>query len=357
MAAFLLIATVILFRKEKSKLFATGAAILIAIGLSCWFWLAALGLKEHVRIDTMLQGKFDFHNNFSTVGGMFGYDSIYAIGWLPPAVIIVCAVAILRGNRNPLLAVLLGTGLLLVFLQSAASTIVWETIPFLHLFQFPWRFMGPLSVTASLMVGLLYSRYLSHVRAAEVVIVLLIAVNAIPLLQRYQPLSADDNKHVATYFNPRGVRQRNLPATVLDEYLPKAANKELSTTAPMGAVVIPMADTTGKARLVQATQTRIHLEVTAASQTTVHLARWYFPGWHATLNGVDHPLSADSSGAIQVNIPTGQHQLIVQLSQPALRQWGMVISGVSIVFLIVLLPTTRRLSKTWSLPGSNREGL
>jgi hypothetical protein len=339
MASFLFILIPVLFLSQRQfgRFFSSIAATVISLGISCWFWLPALGLKAQVRIDEMLQGKFDFHNSFSSPTEMFSYDGLFAIGWFLPAVIIICAATLIRGNRRPIMSGLFGIALLLIFIQTAACTLLWESIPFLPLFQFPWRMMGPLALTVALITGLLFHRYLSHIRAATVIAILTIAINAIPLLNRYQPLTIDNQKFISASMNSNGIRHRGLAATVLDEYLPLAASKTLTNRTPPGTIVIPSGTTVDKATILKVTSTQIHLEIEASNPAEIHLARWYFPGWRATLNGVEHPVLASESGTIRVSIPSGKHQLKLWLAQPELRLWGMVISGISLAALILIL--------------------
>ena len=197
--------------------------------------------------------------------------------------------------------------------------------------------MGPLSIVTALMAGLLFQKYLSHFRTAEVLIMLVIAANAIPLLNQYEPLSGDNHKFISDFMNPRAIRQRGLRATVLDEYLPLTAQKDLIKRAPLGAVFIPSGTTADSVTPTKINHTYIQLDVKTARQAEIHLARWYFPGWRATLNGSEHPVSVADSGAIRLNIPKGEHQVVLWLPQPAIRLWGMAVSGISIILFFVLL--------------------
>ena len=74
--------------------------MLLGLGLSCWFWLAALASKGSVRIEEMVQGKFDFHNNFTPLGEMFDYDGLFAVGWIISAVLLISAAALVQEKKS-----------------------------------------------------------------------------------------------------------------------------------------------------------------------------------------------------------------------------------------------------------------
>jgi lipopolysaccharide export LptBFGC system permease protein LptF len=73
------------------------------------------------------------------------------------------------------------------FLETQASARRWERIPWLRLFQFPWRMMGPLALVASALAALLAALALAgrspRVRTlAEVGFMVVALANAWPLV-------------------------------------------------------------------------------------------------------------------------------------------------------------------------------
>jgi len=339
MAAVLSVVIFLQFYRKPVESFQAVIAILFALGLSCWFWLSALGLKAHVRIDEMTQGKFDFHNNFTPIGEMFNYGGLFAIGWLIPMLLLISVVALVRDRKNTALASLLAAGLVFVFLQTDMSTLIWENVPLLSLFQFPWRMLGPLSLVVALMSGLLFHKYLSHWRFSKSIIIMLVVANAIPLMLTYEPLSIEHQQFIAASLNPQGVSQQKLHATVLDEYLPSTANKLVSERVPAGIVILPRSI---PAIVQWESNTNIYFEVETNRPGVLHVARWYFPGWRVTVDGVEQRVRINQYGAVQIDIPVGRHYVQLWLTQPALRQWGVWISAITVILFILFLLTGRR---------------
>lgn len=333
-SALLLVISLFLFRNRRAVLLQSAVAMLFAIGLSCWFWLAALGLKDRVRIGEMTQGRFDFHNNFIPLTEMFGYDGVIAVGWVIPVILLISVVSFVRGNRTPLLAGLLVAGVSLVILQTSMSALVWENIPLLPLFQFPWRMFGPLSLVIAILGGLLFHKYLPHRRFSKWIIIILIAANAVPLMRQYEPLSEKYRQMIVDSVNPSGVQQRGLTATVIDEYLPRGAQKIVSERVPPGTVILP-GSVSSKVQRVG--NTNIEIETEFDNQGVVHIARWYFPGWRFTINSAEDSMLVDRFGNIKIDVPAGKHQIRLWMTQPALRQWGLWVSGATAVLLVLLL--------------------
>ena len=334
-AAGLLIAVLVMGLRnfQLSVLSRAVVGLLLGLGLSCWFWLPALGLKSHVRIEEMLQGKFDFHNNFIAIGDLFGFGGLFAVGWVIPVFITLGIAGLILGKRSLLTLGLISAGLLFVFLQTDLSSWFWEAIPLLPLFQFPWRMLGPLSLVAAVMGGLLFHNYLLRWRHTEWLVIVLIAANALPLLQRYEPLSTEIRQFVTTSLNPQAIMLQGLQATVLDEYLPRDAVKEVSERVPPGAVVLPRSNSV-PATVLRASRSNVYIEAGQSTPGELHLARWYFPGWRATIDGVDQLMGTGPLGTVMVNIPAGRHQVHVWISQPDLRKWGLLISGLSLLLVL-----------------------
>ena len=159
----LVICAVLLFLLDKQyKIFASAIiSIITGIGITAWFWLPALFLKNEVRIQEMVSGKFDFHNNFTSLTDLFSYDYFYTAGPLP---LVVLATGVLlitlkyKKYRLPLVF-LITTSILFLFLQLSASTFIWEHLPFMSLFQFPWRMMGPFAFCMALLLGTALSQH------------------------------------------------------------------------------------------------------------------------------------------------------------------------------------------------------
>ncbi len=318
----------------------------LGVLLAAVFWLPVLTLKSLVRTEEMLLGKFDFHSNFQSFMSFFSYQEVVGVGVVPLLILLV-SLLILSGvlccsrEHRQLMIIFCVSALSLLALQAQFSTPVWETLPFFPLFQFPWRLMGPLALVLAVLAGLVFfilldGRSRRAVVMAEVVFTIAIMVNAIPVMQRYLPL-ADNAARLSAELSASGlIRERGLPATVLDEYLPKNAMINVAKNAPINRAELWSAQSVSF-RTVEATGTRLQFAIEAKTASVVNVARWYIPGWQARLNGAEQVVTRSGWGGLQINLPAGQHVLEVFLPQPRERWIGLLISLVSLGCLLALL--------------------
>jgi len=144
-------------------------AALLAMLLSAWFWLPALGDAPLVQLGNQTTGYFHFANHFRGVdliqpGLIFDYvASPFAMGLaqagLAAAGAVVCLARAVRArcsNSGALLWLALFAGA--TWMITPASAIVWENAPLLPLAQFPWRFLSVQALFAALLTGSLASQ-------------------------------------------------------------------------------------------------------------------------------------------------------------------------------------------------------
>ena len=232
-------------RVQLRFLLATATGLL----LSAWLWLPALGYRHLIRSDELVRGRLDFHENFEPI---FGWGNYSSVGVLPAVALLVGLAWLLRtlpGGRPGRVAwTLAAASGVFLFLQSALSTPVWETVPLLPLFQFPWRFQGPLSVCVAVLAGLAWSRTSAdwpegRRLAMEWLLLVFLVLNAGTHLSNARPLPDDTRAQLATVLTPESIRSQGLKVTVGNEYLP--AKGVDPATLPFGPDRVPPLRTAG----------------------------------------------------------------------------------------------------------------
>ncbi len=338
-------------------------SVLLGIGLSAFFWVPALYYAPFVRIDQMTGGEFDFHNQYKPLLSFFGYDQFYAAGLLIPLTLL-CAVWIFRVARKrkelpymKLYFFAFGSSLIFLFLQTRASVFIWEKIPYMPLFQFPWRMMGPLALVSSIVAGLSFA-YLCEGRSrkviilAELAILILCSINAFPHLKAARPLPESVSDQLSYMFTEDTIRREMLPATVLDEYLPRSAYPGLLLLRPAWLGPVMKGTSTPQIKVLKDSGKEIILETNADTPARLQFARWFFPGWRCLLNGRSHEPGADESGLVEVSIPAGFNKVTLQLMAPVMRREGLWISFASLILWIgiMVLSLVNRYRTTHRLP-------
>ena len=332
MMAFILVAAVVLYVSSKRILMALGGVVL-ALGLSAFFWVPAMYYQPFVRIDRMIQGKFDFHNQFQPMASFFGYTEFYSIGLLVPLVLI-CAVGMfwIACKRRELMSLkfcllLFLASLFFLFLQTKASIFFWEQIPYLSLFQFPWRMMGPIAIACVIIIGCSFA-YLCReqsrkiVLSAEIVILVICVINAVPHLKDTEALPESVSRVLSEVLRGDTIKNEALPATVLDEYLPRLAYPDIwliNRQRKFGSVV--NAGPAGcELRVILDSGTSIMVEARTEYPTRLQILRWFFPGWTCTNNGMPQDIHASRTGTIDISIPAGSNSTDLTLKPPSLRR-------------------------------------
>ena len=148
-------------------------AALLAVLLSAWFWLPALGDAPLVQLGDQTTGYFHFNNHFRGAdliqpGLIFDYNaSPFAMGLAQAGLAIagagVCLARAVRARRfnsgGLLWLALFGVA---TWMITPLSAIVWENMPLLPLAQFPWRFLSVQALFAALLAGSLAGRNAEH---------------------------------------------------------------------------------------------------------------------------------------------------------------------------------------------------
>ena len=83
----------------------------------------------------------------------------------------------------------------------------------------------------------------------------------------------------------------------------------------------------------------LRLDLEASSETRLRLARWYFPGWWASLNGEPALVEPGPMGEVTIEVPKGRSHLEVDLESHLVRRVGVWISIVAVVLFLLALGT------------------
>ncbi len=166
---------------RRDLVLAYAAAAFLALCLSAWFWLPALGEAGTVQLNNQTTGYFNFANHFRDgnlvqPGWTFDYSvgsdaAVFAMGLVQAILIGAGIIAGLwrlcvrmrlneaDGLRAPMqFGLIVGCFVLATLLITSRSTWVWANAPLLSLAQFPWRFLSVQAVFAALLMGQLGHR-------------------------------------------------------------------------------------------------------------------------------------------------------------------------------------------------------
>jgi hypothetical protein len=351
--------------------------LVVALLLSAWVWLPALGETEYVQLDVQTTGYFFYGNHFRgsdlvqrtplfdyATGGDDG--SPFAMGLVQAALasagVLIVGADAARGarrfpsdprpqssselNMRPQQAdrgslVFAALGLLLsTWLITPLSRPLWDHLPLLPMIQFPWRFLSVQAVFAALLTGAVMSPFAARPGfttawiGAAVVGALLTATALVGLRPTYLPIRADEVTVEGLQLYE--VFTGNIGSTIRNEYLPRWV-KPRPYTGP--ALSAPDAAARGFVVGGEVSDTRrLELQPTARvweveageAGSVVAFPLYYWPGWQATVDGAPVEVEpAPDSGYLSLTIPPGAHTVEIRLGQTTLRLWSEIVSLVT----------------------------
>lgn len=334
--------------KIKILLWQTLGGIL-GLGLASIYLVPALGLLDAVHADFLWQA-IDFHDYFLCLPSCTPAQGLKIL-----TAFVLCqfgfalALIVLLFLQNKKTPALIFWSLVYVavpFLLSQVSAPLWETLPILPKIQLPQRFIILLDlgfvflITTTIQSGLLKSRRLTI--AGYILFVLAVAVT--PIAKRYSTLYGDTDR--AQTLAAQRQNWTETGAAQL-EFLPYHVGGDikalLQTTQPpfsvtRGSATITLLETKNRSQLYR---------VDAPGDFTATFKLFYFPGWAAYIETKEgkqklSPGISRPDGRIQLTLPPGAYNLRMELEKTAPEQLGILLSGLSAFFLVLLLIAGRK---------------
>lgn len=352
-----------------------GFAVLLGLGLLAFIWLPALAELQFVQFQTAFaRAGLVYRENFFQWRELFAYPRIpvYADVFNPPVIrsLSIPAVAVallgwLRWRSMPRAARLDYTFFFVMlagcaFLILDTSKPIWDAIGLLQRSTFPWRFLGPASLFAAVLGGMVVGDWrlevggwklevrgwkfevgslkLASVHCSLLIVSLFIAYSLPFLFVPREP--APENPALAD------IARFEIPpllvgTTTTGEYTPVWV-KEFPDTREMQNALLEgrgpeRLDAPGAAvEHISARPAHDTYRITAPQPITVTYRSFYFPGWRATIDGGPIPIRvADPHGLMSLDIPPGEHTLEIRFGSTPVRAIAGTVSLISLLVLAV----------------------
>jgi hypothetical protein len=249
----------------------------------------------------------------------------------------------------------------------------WELVEILQVAEFPWRMLGLANLGLALLAGaaiLWLPQRFRRLATGSCIALQLLAVA--PLLFPVTPFTQYGHLTLADQINYER-RSQSIGTTTLGEYLPRGVSRP-PTTSPLAPAF--QANTNPerldrdslpaktRATLLEQTAVTHRYQLDSPTPFTLRFFHFDYPGWRATLDGQAIPITPEpETGLMLMDIPGGQHTLTLHFGETPGRLTGLILSGVTIVSLLVLtliklpdLPAFKNLAGLQSMttvnPGS-----
>jgi hypothetical protein len=319
------------------------SAACTALGLlfSAGYWLPGVLESGFTRVSQLQGGSaqleqhtFDLRHLVDFVFYAPQGDLVYKLTALEAAVALALLAVVLwdafHGNvRLPALAV---CGLTFLFGLSLTRLSIpfWSTVPLVHYIQFPWRMLILIGFLLALMAALAGQAHrLAWAPLGAVTI--LMAISSLAQVQDrwfVPPPTLDARTLQAQEFGSAldGV-------AIESEYQPKTASPDV-VYASQGrrAPADPTVAAPVQVQSLTALPTETRVTVSAGQPTVLRFQPFYFPGWHATLDGTSWPLQPGSpAGLVEAAIPAGSHTLDVSYTGTLVEGLSGLVSGAALL--------------------------
>jgi uncharacterized membrane protein len=313
-------------------------AIFGGLCLTAYFWLPALLEKTYTHTDRLRQGATlwsdQFVYPFQLLWSAWGYglsvpgpnDGMsFALGPVHLAIAIAGLAFAVRSadQRRKFCA---------IFFAIAAASGAWlstywaapvyrhvETLQFLVQ---PWRTLILPGLFLSLLTIFAFERL--GPRWTTLCLLALVLFN-LPHTEAQGFLTFDDE-----FYTPESIAMKGMSTSTFEEYEPRWVEKRPAYDG-QAAMGIPSPVTLSK---VSENAARREFTVQAATATRVETSIFYYPGQKITVDGAPAEFSiVPVRGTMQFEIPSGTHQVVVDLRRTPVRRGSLVLSILS-AFLI-----------------------
>lgn len=319
--------------KKYSALKPTFLALLLALGLSAFYWMPALFERQFVHSENVFL--FDYRDHFVYPLQLLALDwgfglSIpgpndgmsFQIGPLYIYAIVASFAVIKFGYAKKQTLFFQFIALLSIFFALEISHRLWGIIPLMAFIQFPWRFLGLTAFAASFLFGAFSSLFRKNT-----LFYLLIILTILTSLN-----------HIDVNYTDRApptleeIRLSGTTGTITNEFLPAQVKKMPSEP--------PLTPVSGNAdiKIVELRTTRYLLEIDAHKEAKLRINTFWFPGWKAYLNGKEVETTHDNEfGVMDLEVPTGSHRLLVVFENTAPRKISAAISWLSLTAILYVV--------------------
>ncbi len=371
------------FTRRPQGLIWTVSSSLLGLALSAWFWVPALLEGKYIALDRIVGS--DYRQRFIALGELLAWSPRLDRAAINPyfpltlggAQLVGAALGVLGlglllavtvfGRRGAVqrtqgqgtqgeTTLFWGTGTFMLlfalfcgFMATEWSAPMWEVLPFVEFFEWPFRWHGFTALGLSWLCAAVVAlpRYWGgswqrgEAWIASPLLALLIGsalVNLYPLklapgtriispyeVARYEARSKAVGTTSLGEFNPIWVEGVLDSSPLVEDYLARQPINRLKGALPPGGEGVVLAQTPHHQRY----------QVTLPAPATITLNLLYFPGWRATLDGEDVPVHpAPGSGLLTLDLPAGRSVLDLHFGATPLRfamQWLSTVAWIGLI--------------------------
>lgn len=350
-----------LVTKEKRELIFLSIPLALGIAVSCFYWLPALLEMKYTNVMSQIGGGANFRDHFVCIYQL--WDSAWGFGGSAPgcidglsfkigklhilATVLAMLFVVLRNHivspfskisnkKYTFVLYALIISIVSVFLTLDASKLIWETIPVMAFFQYPWRLLSLIAFGSSFLAGFLFWIFEHYQRINFSVLTIAFILVLVSTLLLYSKLFRPQTTFQAVssdYIKPEVLRWKT--SKISDEYMPVGFERPLSEEDVPQRKIISLDEASVKILEEKTQFVSAQVESQFSSSVIVHTA--YFPSWRAYIDGKETAYFVDKRGLV-IDVAAGRHFVSTIFTQTFIQKTGNVISvaGVFVLFLGII---------------------
>lgn len=332
-------------------------SLLLGFGLAAFFLLPVIFEKQYVHVETLLGGYFDYRQHFVSLKQIF-FSNTWGFGssmlgpnddlslnsglillWGSVATLLFYLISFNKNNKLFRLVVTLSLiELITLFMMHAKSAIFWENVFFLKWLQFPWRLLSVSIFLLSFVVGCGLALFKKWKFVIGVTLVILVLLSHGSFFHPKDWINITDTQKFTGL-----LWQKQLTISIFD-YLPIYAKLPPNSVAPDLPEVL--SGIVNFDSFVKGSDYQI-AKVDVLDPASVRVPLYDFPGMAVKIDGqkVVHTRNCDNQepclGLVTFDVPTGSHEIKVQLANTFVRSVGNLISLLSFMIVLILILKVR----------------
>lgn len=318
-------------KNKKYLLLNTCYMLLLGLGLSSIFWLPALAERSFVTGLQIYNVKDNFPQLYQLIFPSWGSgfsasasqnQMSFQIGVANLLAVVITVVALFFRKKHEqqkgILLFFLTAFISVFFLMLKVSLPVWERVPFMDYFQFPWRLLSLEILFASFLAGNIFSLRLNWIKLPIFLFLIFLSFGlGIGYTKPAYYHNRNDNYYIARSNFIDGTNSPgNLFSTV---WFNRGLNKQSKKATIINGKII--------SATVQPTMYTLTLSQESESSLTINVA--YFPGWKAFVDKKEVKIVPDRNGLISLRVPAGTHVVKIQFENTPIRSFGVILLMVS----------------------------
>jgi hypothetical protein len=322
--------------------------ILLGLGLSAIFWLPAIYEAKYVTGLRIFDVSSHFPDLYQLLipswgsgfsGAGMQNEMSYQIGAANLLAVFLSSIVIIlqireRSKNLPYMFFSLVCFIFVLILMLRVSLPIWQTIPFMNYFQFPWRLLSIEIIFTSFLAGSVFSLNIKNNLLKIFIAAMLIFITFILGIGYTKPayyMYRDDNYYInKSNFIDGTNSPGNVFNTIYLKSIPSKEKERLVFIKGNGKIILDKA----KSNLYE-----FSIQADANSEIQANIA--YFPGWEVYVNSKKEPLRSIRSGRLIFTVPGGKNKVEIVFRNTFVRNISSIASIISLGFLAALLISKR----------------